>query len=61
MNEKNLTVIEHIDEIRKRLMIIVVFFVIAVVGAFFVAKPLIQFLQNDGEAHNIALNAFQCT
>jgi len=58
MIEKNLTVIEHIDEIRKRLMVIVVFFVIAVVGAFFVAKPLIQFLQNDGEAHNIALNAF---
>ncbi len=58
MNDKNLTVIEHIDEIRKRLMIIVVFFVVAVVGAFFVAKPLIQFLQNDGEAHNIALNAF---
>jgi len=58
MIEKNLTVIEHIDEIRKRLMVIVVFFVVAVVGAFFVAKPLIQFLQNDGEAHNIALNAF---
>ena len=45
MIEKNLTIIEHIDEIRKRLMVIVVFFVIAVVGAFFVAKPLIQFLQ----------------
>ena len=28
MKEKNLTVIEHIDEIRKRLMVIVVFFVI---------------------------------
>jgi sec-independent protein translocase protein TatC len=58
MNDKNLTVIEHIDEIRKRLMIIVVFFIVAVVGAFFVAKPLIQFLQNDGAANNIALNAF---
>ncbi|HJF33270.1 MAG TPA: twin-arginine translocase subunit TatC [Sporosarcina psychrophila] len=58
MNDKNLTVIEHIDEIRKRLMVIVVFFAVGIVGAFFVAKPLIQFLQNDGEANNIALNAF---
>ena len=58
MKEKNLTIIEHIDEIRKRLMVIVVFFVVAVAGAFFVAKPLIQFLQYDGEAENITLNAF---
>ena len=43
MKEKNLTIIEHIDEIRKRLMVIVVFFVVAVVGAFFVAKPLFSF------------------
>ena len=49
MNDKNLTVIEHIDEIRKRLMVIVVFFVVAVLGSFFLAKPLIQFLQYDGE------------
>ncbi|MCG7337186.1 twin-arginine translocase subunit TatC [Sporosarcina sp. ACRSM] len=45
MKEKNLTIVEHIDEIRKRLMVIVVFFVIAVAGSFFVAKPVIQFLQ----------------
>ncbi len=58
MNEKNLTIIEHIDEFRKRLIIIVVFFVIAVLGSFFLAKPLIQFLQYDGEMQNITLNAF---
>ena len=58
MKDKNLTIVEHIDEIRKRLMVIVVFFVVAVAGAFFVAKPLIQFLQYDGEAENITLNAF---
>lgn len=45
MEEKNLTVIEHIDEIRKRLIVIVVFFVIAVLGSFFIAKPIIKFLQ----------------
>lgn len=46
MKEKNLTVIEHIDEIRKRLMVIVVFFVIGVIGSFFLAKPIIKFLQS---------------
>ena len=45
MEEKNLTVVEHIDEIRKRLMVTVVFFVIAVLGSFFIAKPIIKFLQ----------------
>ena len=48
MKEKNLTVIEHIDEIRKRLMVIVVFFVIAVIGSFFIAKPIIEFLLEEG-------------
>ncbi|MFD1929611.1 twin-arginine translocase subunit TatC [Sporosarcina siberiensis] len=45
MEEKNLTVVEHIDEIRKRLMVIVVFFAVAVTGSFFLAKPVIKFLQ----------------
>jgi len=58
MNEKNLTIVEHIDEFRKRLIVIVVFFVIAILGSFFLAKPLIQFLQIDGEVRNITLNAF---
>lgn len=58
MNDKNLTIIEHIDEFRKRLFVIVVFFVVAVLGSFFLAKPLIKFLQFDGEVKNITLNAF---
>ena len=58
MNDKNLTIIEHIDELRKRLMVIVVFFIVAILGSFFLAKPLIHFLQHDGEAKNITLNAF---
>lgn len=58
MNEKNLTIIEHIDEIRKRLMVIVVFFIVAIIGAFFAAKPLIQFLQTNREIENVTLNAF---
>ncbi|MEZ7172129.1 twin-arginine translocase subunit TatC [Sporosarcina sp. OR05] len=59
MNEKNLTVIEHIDEIRKRLMVIVVFFVIAVIGSFFLAKPIIQFVQfNAEDSGHLTENSF---
>ena len=58
MKEKNLTIIEHIDEIRKRLMVIVVFFVVAVAGAFFVAKPLFNFCNMMERYENITLNAF---
>lgn len=58
MTEKNLTIIEHIDELRSRLMVIAGFFIAAIVGSFFLAKPLINFLQVDGEAENITLNAF---
>lgn len=61
MNEKDLTLVEHIDEIRKRLMIIVVFFVIAVIGSFFIAEPLIHFLQYSEEAKSLTLNAFTIT
>lgn len=61
MNEKDLTVVEHIDEIRKRLMVIVVFFVLAIVGSFFLAEPLIHFLQYSEEAKSLTLNAFTIT
>lgn len=59
--EKDLTIIEHIDEIRKRLTIVVVFFVLAVAGSFFLAKPLIHFLQYSEEAKSLTLNAFTIT
>lgn len=60
-NEKQLTIIEHIDELRKRLMVIVVFFVLALVGSFFIAKPLIHYLQYTEEAKSLTLNAFSVT
>ena len=58
MNDKQLSIIEHIEELRKRLMVIVVFFVIAIIGGFFLARPIIQFLQNSEEAKQFQLNAF---
>lgn len=58
MADKNLTIVEHIEEIRKRLIIIVVFFVVGVIASFFLAKPLIHFVQFDTPAQEVVLNAF---
>ncbi|KIL50594.1 twin-arginine translocase subunit TatC [Jeotgalibacillus soli] len=61
MNQKDMTVYDHINEIRKRLLIVVVFFVIAVAVGFFLAEPLIKILQQSDEAKELTLNAFKMT
>ncbi|RLQ91200.1 twin-arginine translocase subunit TatC [Planomicrobium sp. Y74] len=61
MNEKDMTLVEHIGELRKRLTIIVVFFLLAVIASFFLAQPLINYLQYTEEAKNLTLNAFKIT
>ncbi|WP_432353161.1 twin-arginine translocase subunit TatC [Sporosarcina sp. A2] len=58
MEERTQTIIEHIEEIRKRLITIVVFFAVSVIGGFLLAKPLIKFLQSNGPAADLPLNAF---
>lgn len=61
MNNNELTIIEHIEELRKRLYIVAVFFVISVVGSFFLAEPLIHFLQFSDEAKQLQLHSFKVT
>jgi sec-independent protein translocase protein TatC len=61
MKERDMTTVDHIIELRKRLMIIVVFFVVAVIASFFLAGPLIQFLQMSDQARELTLNAFRIT
>lgn len=61
MNQQELTVIEHIEELRKRLVLSAVFFVISLIGAFFLAKPLITYLQATSTDHNLQLHAFNVT
>lgn len=58
MNPRELTVIEHIEELRKRLFICAAFFVVALIGSFYVAEPIIKYIQHNGEAEKITLNAF---
>ncbi len=56
-----MSVIEHITELRKRLVIIVVFFFIAVIGGFLLSGPIIKYLQHTDEAKSLTLNSFNLT
>ena len=59
MDQKNMTYFEHIAEIRKRLIWILVFFVIALIGSLFIAEPVIIYLQQREKNFIIELNAFR--
>lgn len=61
MNQNEMTVIDHIEELRKRLMIVVVFFVLAVIASLFISQPLIKIIQYSDMAKDFTLNAFRVT
>lgn len=61
MNSKELTVIEHIEELRKRLFIVAIVFVLALFVGFYLAKPTIRYIQHSDEAQQFTLNAFNVT
>lgn len=58
MNPNKLTFTEHLEELRKRLFICAVFFIGALFIGFYFAKPIIRFIQKQGEERLITLNAF---
>jgi len=58
MNPKELTVIEHIEELRKRLVICAIFFILALIVSFYFAKPIIKYIQYSEQAEQLTLNAF---
>lgn len=60
-SQKDMTVYEHIGELQKRLMFVVVFFLLAVIVSFFLAEPLIRYLQHADEAKQLTMNAFRIT
>lgn len=61
MSQNNMSIIDHIEELRKRLVIIVVFFVLAVIASFFISQPLIKLIQHASAAQDITMNAFRVT
>jgi sec-independent protein translocase protein TatC len=61
MNDKEMSVYEHLGELRKRLIIVAVFFVVALVASFFLVEPIILYLQRADEAKELTMNAFRLT
>ncbi|BBP87410.1 hypothetical protein BsIDN1_10280 [Bacillus safensis] len=61
MNVKDMPLMEHIVELRKRLVIIAIFLSPLWWLVFFLAKPVIVYLQNTDEAATLTLNAFKLT
>ena len=58
MNSRELTVVEHMEELRKRLFFVAIFFVMALFIGFYTAKPLIRYIQRSDLAASFSMNAF---
>jgi len=61
MNNKEMSVYEHLGELRKRLIIVAIFFIAALVVSFFLVEPIILYLQGTDEAKQLTMNAFRLT
>lgn len=59
MQENTASLVEHLTELRKRLIWVIVVLVLAMVGGFFLAKPLLLYLMHTEPASSIVtLNTF---
>ncbi|MGE0912171.1 twin-arginine translocase subunit TatC [Bacillus atrophaeus] len=61
MKVNQMSLIEHITELRRRLLIVAISFVVFFIAGFFLAKPAIVYLQGTDEAKELTLNAFNLT
>ncbi|WP_078382375.1 twin-arginine translocase subunit TatC [Sutcliffiella halmapala] len=61
MLDRDMSVYDHIGELRKRVIIIASFFFISAIGGFFLAEPIIVYLQQTREAQDLTMNAFRLT
>lgn len=59
LEKKEIT--EHLDELRRRLLIVMYFFVAAMLVGFFLSKPLIYQIQEAPWTESIQMHAFQVT
>lgn len=55
---EEMSLVEHLGELRKRIMWILIFLVIGMVGGLISAKPIIRYLKNIPPANGISWNVF---
>ena len=59
-NDQDQPILQHLDELRSRLFKTALFFVVTMFIGFFVAEPIIKYIQFESEeAKNLTLNAFK--
>ncbi|WP_128895734.1 twin-arginine translocase subunit TatC [Longirhabdus pacifica] len=56
--ENKITMVDHLTELRKRVVWVVLIFILSFVGGFIAAKPLILYLQTVEPASSLTLNVF---
>ncbi|MDN4493395.1 twin-arginine translocase subunit TatC [Ureibacillus aquaedulcis] len=61
MEEKEYTLVEHLEELRKRLIMICIIFVITLLLGFFFAPDILQFLKSQDAAKQVDWNVFGYT
>jgi sec-independent protein translocase protein TatC len=57
-NQRNMTVTDHIQELRRRLLWIIIVFVISIVGGLILARPIIQFMRKLPPANGMNWHVF---
>ncbi|RNB55727.1 twin-arginine translocase subunit TatC [Brevibacillus gelatini] len=55
MNDQEMTVVEHLSELRKRIMWVLAVFVVALIVGFFFAGPLIEYLKQEPIADGVPI------
>mgnify|MGYP002335992824 FL=1 len=58
MNDDSMSLIDHLGELRKRIIWILMVLGTTMVGGFFAAKPLLEFIKGRAPAKDIQWNAF---
>ncbi len=58
MHEKTMSLIEHLGELRKRLIWCILVMVLSMIGGFFAARPIIDYLKSVPPASDVSWNAF---
>lgn len=58
---QDMSIMDHAEELRRRIFVVLAFFIVALIGGFFLAVPVITFLQNSPQAADMPFNAFRLT
>ena len=57
--DQAMTVVSHLEELRKRIIWIIVFFVLSLIAGFMLADPVIRYFTNDMKSLNVTWNVFR--